>query len=137
MAKPPKLTQEIRDKAAKEAREEVLRTAKRKGVTLCRTMQRLKEALDAKETKFFSFQGEVIQQEDVIAHGIRLKAVEIALAIHDAMPASKHAVVDKDGIPQDLSGGFTNLEAATRLMNLMSEAMKRKSGAKRGSPKDH
>ncbi|MFH2003080.1 MAG: hypothetical protein ABIK28_25670 [Planctomycetota bacterium] len=81
---------QIGREAASVARSEVLKMAREKGVTLSHAMTRLKDALDAKEEKFFQKDGIVTDQKDVIAHGIRLKATELALALHDAMPSQRH-----------------------------------------------
>jgi len=39
--------------------------------------------------------GESLVKYDVVAHGHRLKAVDLALQLHDAMPSQKHEVVSK------------------------------------------
>lgn len=82
--------EEIGVEAASNARLKTLEAAKKQGVTLSRTMLRLKQSMDAKETKFFQKDGVVVTEKDVIAHQIRLRAVEISLNILDAMPSEKH-----------------------------------------------
>lgn len=93
-------TQQMLNEAAQKARDEVLKTAKKKGVTLCRAMHRLKESLDAKETKVFLNKntGVLVYSKPLIAHNIRLKAVEVALAIHDAIP-KRLELTGKNGGP--------------------------------------
>lgn len=51
------------------------------GITDSKLAQRLSEALDAIETKFWSSEGEVSDERDVVAHGIRLQALELLLKL--------------------------------------------------------
>ena len=81
--------------AAYNARQETVKLLREKGPKLGRVLFRLRQALNAKETKFFAHQGEVIDQKDVIAHNIRLRAVDLALQLHDAMPSQKHEITGK------------------------------------------
>lgn len=86
-----KLTdQEIGEIAAYNARQETIRLLQKKGPKLEDVLLRLRQALNAKEAKFFAHQGEIIEERDVIAHGHRLRAVDLALQLHDAMPSQKY-----------------------------------------------
>jgi len=81
-------------KARGEARDKVLEhLEKSKKVSIAKVVLRLHQALNAKETKFFQHEGKVIDERAVIAHGIRLKAVQVALDLHDAMPAERHELL--------------------------------------------
>ena len=59
------------------------------GATPAHAAARLRESLDAKETKFFADKGKVTDEREVVAHGIRLDAVRETLKIHDAYPHDK------------------------------------------------
>jgi hypothetical protein len=59
------------------------------GVTLHHIAKRVKESLDAKETKFFTHKGRVQETRDVVAHGIRLDAAEAAFRAYRIYPAPK------------------------------------------------
>lgn len=61
-------------------------------ITLEETCKRLKESMDAKETKVFNDSGKLIYSDALIAHGIRLKAVVEALKLQQAYPAEKHEI---------------------------------------------
>lgn len=91
--------QQIGREAAKIAQAEVLRMANKKGITLERTMMRLKQAMDAKEVKVFkqSAGDGLIYSKALVAHGTRLAAVKIALELQDAFPSQKHEV-DVSGV---------------------------------------
>lgn len=103
-------------------RQDTIRLLKQKGPSLDKALLRLRQALNAEETKVIKLKGAVskdalpkkvdvlvrtgtiIRNEDgiefgdgeslikydVVAHGIRLKAVELALTLHDAMPNQRH-----------------------------------------------
>lgn len=49
------------------------------GATIEKTAQRISEALDAEETKFFAYEGEIVSERSVVDHGMRLKAAELTL----------------------------------------------------------
>lgn len=83
---------EIGKKAAELARAKTLQVAEAKGVTLPKAMLRLKQALNARETKFFQKDGEIITRENVVAHGIRLQATKMALELYEAFPIQRHEV---------------------------------------------
>jgi len=52
---------------------------------LQRALAKTSEKLDAKETKFFSHQGLVIDKKDVEAHNIQLRAAELILQMSDLL----------------------------------------------------
>ena len=75
--------------AGASVRADTIKLLNNKGPKLDRVLLRLRQALSAKETKFFQFQGSVMESRDVIAHNIRLGAIKLALELHDAMPSAK------------------------------------------------
>jgi len=92
---------EIDEKIGQETLDSVrantIRLLNEKGPKLDRVLLRLRQALSAKETKFFQFQGIVTDQREVIAHNIRLAAAKLTLELHDAMPNQKHEFLGADG----------------------------------------
>ena len=56
------------------------------GVDERQLAERLKRKLDAKETRFFQFQGRVEETRSVIDHATQLKAIELCLRIFNAFP---------------------------------------------------
>jgi len=102
----------------------------REGITENYLARKLKYELNAQEIKVFNPKGNtkkkgIIYSKPLKLWAIRQKAREDAQKLLDLYPAEKHVFPDKDGNPQDVSG-LTNLEAATRLFHLISEATKRK-----------
>lgn len=105
----------------------------REGINERYLARKLKLELNAEETKVFNPKGNetkkgLIYSKPLKSWAIRQKAREDAQKLLDLYPAEKHVFPDKDGNPQDI-GGLTNLEAATRLAHLISEATKRKKEA--------
>ena len=88
--------------------------------------RRLKKELDAKETKYFQYQGEIISQRNVTAWGIRQAARIDAQKLLGAYPSEKIEFPDKHGRPQQIDGGiFSDPERAARLIYLIQQAQKR------------
>ena len=105
----------------------------REGINEKYLARKLKLELNANETKVYNPAGNIfkkglIYSKPLTLWNVRQKAREDAQKLLDLYPAEKHIFPDKEGNPQDLSG-LSNLEAATRLVFLMSEAMKRKKEA--------
>ena len=105
-----------------DVRRETLDLLKKKGPKLDKVLLRLRQSLNAKETKVIKLKGAITKNDlpkgfdlivntgttiqndtcvsfgdgnslikyDVVAHGHRLKAVDLALQLHDAMPSKKH-----------------------------------------------
>lgn len=105
-----------------DVRRETLSLLQKKGPKLDKVLLRLRQSLNAKETKIVKIKGAINEDElpkgfnlighsglltntkdgdifgtgeslvacDLIAHGHRLRAVELALQLHDAMPSQKH-----------------------------------------------
>jgi len=137
----------IGHEAGQDVRRETSRLLKEKGPSLDRTLLRLRQALNAKDTRVVKLKGAVSEEAmpkgfglvvttgavvrgedgmmaygdgdslikyDVVAHGPRLKAIELALTLHDAMPSQRHdhnihadpelvnAVID--GLPGEVVG---------------------------------
>jgi len=112
-----------------DVRQETVRLLQKKGPKLDKVLLRLRQALNANETKVIKLKGAITKDElpkgfdlivntglviegkdgesfgngeslvsyDVVAHGHRLKAVDLALQLHDAMPSLKHEHTGKDG----------------------------------------
>lgn len=91
--------------AAQIARQRTLKALKRYKVTEGRVAKRLGEALDAMETKVFHDKqtGACVYSKPLIAHGSRLKAIELATVLLDMKPAEKHDV-SVNGIESVLEG---------------------------------
>jgi hypothetical protein len=58
---------------------------------------RIDEALDAQETKFFTYQGEVIEERDVIDHTTRLAAATLAGRVTGTDPSKSASDQGKGG----------------------------------------
>lgn len=100
---------EIGLRAATKAKAKTRKSLKRHKVTEDFVAQRLKEALDAEETKAFCTKfGDVVYSESMVAHGIRLRAIEIAANLLEMEPSKKHEFPDKDGNPQPV-GSVVNI----------------------------
>lgn len=54
-------------------------------------LAKLEEKLEAKETKFFAHEGQVVETRDVVAHGIQLQALDIALKLKRLYPERAEA----------------------------------------------
>jgi len=63
----------------------LMRAWSKQGITLTRVARRHREALDALETKLHTHQGHVIERTDLVAHGTRLEAVELAYRVTGAL----------------------------------------------------
>ena len=140
--------EQIGQEAGYDARQETLQLLRQKGPKLDRVLMRLRQAINAEETKIIKLKGAVnvdklpkkceliattgvlIQDDDgevfstgesllhydVKAHGPRLRAIDLALQLHDAMPSKKHehgGKVELDagtlnaiisGLPDELAG---------------------------------
>lgn len=123
--------EQIGAEAAYNARQETVRLLQEKGPKLEKILLRLRQSLNAQETKIVKLKGAVNQNDlpkgfrliantgivlqnddgnqfgngesliayDLIAHGHRLRAIDLALQLHDAMPSQKHELTGKDGGP--------------------------------------
>lgn len=80
--------------AADEAREKTIKELVRYKVTPGRVAKRLAEALDAHDVRVFHDKatGEIVYSKPLVAHGVRLKAVEISTVLLEMKPAEKHDV---------------------------------------------
>lgn len=75
------------------SREDTLRSLKRYRVTPGRVAKRLSEALDAKEVKVFNDKDAgIVYSEPLVAHQIRIKAIEISSVLLEMRPSEKHDV---------------------------------------------
>ena len=83
--------EQIGHDAGETARQKTVRLLQERASTkIERVLVRLGQALSAKETKFFQHEGRVTDHRKVIAHGTRLRAVDLALQLHDVKPSEKH-----------------------------------------------
>lgn len=57
-------------------------------------VKRLGEALDAEETRFFQFQGNIVDRENVVDHATRLKAIELVVKIRGLIRSDKEPPVN-------------------------------------------
>jgi hypothetical protein len=62
------------------------------GIDDAKIVKRLGEALDAEETRFFQFQGNIVDQENVVDHATRLKAIELVVKIRGLIKGDKEPV---------------------------------------------
>jgi hypothetical protein len=82
------------------ARRKTLKAAKKAGVTIDKFMQRLNEALDAEEVKVFNDKDSgIVYSDPLIAHQIRVKALELTAVILDLKPVEKREVTGNNGGP--------------------------------------
>jgi hypothetical protein len=82
--------------AAAIAKEETRHILDRFGVTAEYLVKKLQAELDAQETKFFAYQGEVISREDVVAWDIRQKARQDAHKLRGDYAATQVDIGIKD-----------------------------------------
>lgn len=68
-----------------------------------RLKELLAEGLQAHETKFFSNQGEIVTEKQVIPWEIRRKYLEMALKVRGMFAPDKHEITGKDGGAIDLT----------------------------------
>ena len=71
----------------------ITKALKNNNITLEQTCQRLKESMDAYETKVFQGKDGLVYSKDLISHGIRLKASVEALKLQQAYPVEQLNVV--------------------------------------------
>lgn len=132
---------EEREKLGKEsgeiARKHTLKEARVVGLTPRKALKRLSESLDAVENKVFydKDRGRCVVGPDEVAHRIRLDAAKLTTSLLDMMPAEKIQFPGKDGKPQQIGGIFTDMERATRLAYLLTQAAKRKGKKCKAQPK--
>jgi len=70
-------------------RQRVVSRMRQLGLTLDVALLKVREKLDARETKFFQKDGLVVETRDVEAHRIQLDAAETVLDLHGAYPKPK------------------------------------------------
>lgn len=84
---------EIGAMAAQVARQKTMKALKRYRVTHGRVAKRLGESLDATEVKVFNDKEKgIVYSKPLVAHGTRIKAIEIASTLLEMKPAEKHEV---------------------------------------------
>lgn len=131
-----KTEEELCTDAGQDVRQETVNLLQEKGPKLDKVLLRLRDAINAKETKFIKIKGAISQTDllkkspkksfeliassgllshgkdgdifgdgeslitcDMINHNVRLRAVDLALQLHDAMPSQKHEHTGKGGGP--------------------------------------
>ena len=108
--------------AAEYAREQTLKEAGRMGVTRRKILRRLNEALDAKITKVFNENGELIYSDPLTDNKTRLEAVKLGLTLHDMLPGDKHRI--EGSIKHDLSS-MTDQEIEDEIQRLAAKKFKK------------
>lgn len=84
---------ELLAQAERNVMAEVKKLLEDKGPSLDKVLLRLRQELSAKEIKAQYDKDDGWQySKALIAHNIRLRAVQVALNLHDAMPSEKHDV---------------------------------------------
>ena len=135
-----KSNSEIGKEAAEFARAQTQKSLKRYKVTTGRVAKRLSEALDATEVKTFHEKGgfekcddgeyryhpgQIIHSKPLVAHHIRIKAIDIATTLLEMKPNETKKVIfpDKDGNPQPIGQTMmTDMELANKALWLLSKA---------------
>lgn len=93
-----KSDEEIGREAGAAARAKTLRLLKQgKGPSLTKTLQQLKRLLEAKTVRVFNDKEGIVYSKEIEDNPTQVKAVQIALDLHDAMPNKKHEVTGPDG----------------------------------------
>ena len=111
-----------RAELADELKQGIKQTLEKHGITEEYLALKLKRELNAKETKFFQFQGEVVTEKNVVAWDVRQRARMDAHKLRGDYPADKHELTGADGGPIE----YTDTERAARLNRLIEIALKRK-----------
>jgi hypothetical protein len=88
----------------------IIEAMDKEGMTLEYLMKKLKKELEAKETKFFAFQGKVISKRDVIAWGVRQNARQDANKLRGDYAPEKH----EHSFSDDLIETLTQAKAKSR-----------------------
>ena len=96
-----------------------------KGITVKSLVNKLKSELNAKETKFFQKDGNVVESRNVIAWDVRQRARIDAHKLRGDYPADRHIFPDAAGKPQNISTVFGETERSARLIFLLERAEKR------------
>jgi hypothetical protein len=124
-----KTTAELAAKAAQIAMEETAKECKKAGLTKSRTLKRIREGLDAFETKatYDRAASKFMYSKPLVNHNVRLDAAKMAIELLRMKPPTQVEFPDEHGKPQSINGTvFTDMERATRLVYLMNQAAKRK-----------
>ena len=124
-----KTTEVLAACAAKEAMRETEKLCARAGVTKIRVLKRIREGLDAFETKatYDRAASKFMYSKPLVDHNVRLDAAKMAIELLRMKPPTQVEFPDEHGKPQSINGTvFTDMERATRLVYLMNQAAKRK-----------
>lgn len=111
-----------REERAKDLRKGVYDIINSSGITLEFLLKQLKKELNAKDTKFFQHEGEVIEIREVIDWSTRQKARIDAHKLRGDYPAEKQEITGAGGGPIE----FSRLERANRIAAIAEAARKRK-----------
>ena len=127
-------------KACEYAMKETEKLCKKAGLTKSRTLKRIREGLDAFETKatYDRAASKFMYSKPLVNHNVRLDAAKMAIELLRMNPPKQIEFPDETGKPQRITGDvFTDMERATRLVYLMNQAAKRKKAdGKKRSGKD-
>jgi hypothetical protein len=69
------------------------------GLSRTKLKHKLLSLLDAKETKFFAHMGEVVEEKDVDALGIQIRALDMALKVKGEYAPEKKEITGPNGGP--------------------------------------
>lgn len=96
-----KSCEEIGREVGEEVKVETIAMMNQSGISLKKSLLRLKQAMNAKEKKaqFDPRAGEWVYSDPMVAHSIRLQATKMALEIHDVFPSKRHEISGPDGGP--------------------------------------
>ena len=75
---------------------------------------RISQALDAKETRQFCFQGDIVQAPELIDHKTRLSAAKMVVDIFGATAATKHEITGRGGGPLEVDITVRFIEAGNQ-----------------------
>lgn len=73
------------------------------GLSDAKIKQKIMEGMEAKETKFFAYQGEVVETREVEALETQRRYVDMGAKVKGLYAPEKHELTGKDGGPIDLT----------------------------------
>lgn len=103
------LMREVAEQAEKISHMQVIEQCERAGITIPKILQRISESLDAKEQKvsYSSTEGVHVYSKEMIAWGVRQKAVDQAVALMGIAAPAKSDLNVKTNAPPVLVLDFT------------------------------
>jgi hypothetical protein len=103
------LMREVSEQAEKIAHLQVVEQCERAGITIPRILQRISEALDAKEvrTNYSSVDGDFVYSKELVAWSVRQKAVDQAVSLLGIKAPETSSVTMKTNAPPTLILDFS------------------------------